>query len=115
MKLPVSQVSIGSQKLRGAQPTSIGLARFGGNLPNIFNIEFRINDHHCHFLTLAIERAEAADQGFLFGTDVIPVDPTVNCGFLLGYITDDGDLLLRFGNVAPVVVVEEVNHIFHCG
>jgi hypothetical protein len=113
--LPLSQVSIGSKELRGSQAISVGLTGFGCDFPNVLNPKIRINDHHCDVLIFAIKGTKATDQGLPLGTRVVSVDPCVKGVFLLGYFADDFYLTIGFGNVAPVVVVEEVNHIFHCG
>jgi hypothetical protein len=55
MKLPLSQLSIGSKELRGTPATSIGLTGFGCDFPHVLNVDIRIDDHHRHILNLAIE------------------------------------------------------------
>ena len=115
MKLPLSQVSIGSKELRGTQSTSIGLTGFGCDFPNVLNIELRINDHDIYVFALTIERAETTDQGLPLCTRVVSVDPCVKGVRLLGNSRDDFHLAIGFGNIAPVLVVEEINHIFHLG
>jgi len=115
MKLPLSQVSICSKELRGTQSISIGLTGFGWNRPLVFNVEIWVDDHDRQFFAITIKWAIANYQCLLLGAAVIPIDPCVEGVRLLRYFTDDFYLAIGFGNIAPVVIIEEINNVLDFG